>query len=249
MVDRLVIQTNPFYNQGMSQALHLHRLQLVDTHIDQHKIRLKSIQKILAEDALLKSARSKVDESSRNLEETAKQLKKTDEAVEAQNIHIQQEEATLYGGLVKNPKELKDLQDELAALKRHLGVLEDKELEAMVAYDEHQSLLEQAKSHFKSIEDQLARQNADLIAERSQLEKNIERLLSERQAILTTISPDNLNTYDRLRIQRGGNAVVEVIDKSCSACGATLTPAEWQTARSPDKLSFCPSCYRILYAG
>jgi predicted nucleic acid-binding Zn-ribbon protein len=233
----------------MSQALHLHRLQLVDTQIDQLKNRLKAIQKTLAEDSVLRSARAGHEAAVRMLDESLKSLKKSEASVEQQNIHIQQEESSLYGGLVKNPKELKDLQDELASLRRRLAVLEDQELEAMVSVEEKQKQELSAKTLLNEAEELSARKNSDLINERTRIEKNIERLLSERQAILGTIPPDNLIIYDRLRSRGGGNAVIEVIDKSCSACGATLTPAEWQTARSPDKLSFCPSCSRILYAG
>lgn len=233
----------------MSQALHLHRLQLVDTHIDQSKNRLKSIQKTLAEDADLRAARSDYDEATRQLNDAKLSLKKCEESVEKQVIHIQQEESSLYGGLVKNPKELKELQDELASLRKHLSVLEDRELEAMVLLEEMQEMEKQAHTRLLAAEERAASRNSNLLAERTQTEKSIERLQSERQAILTIIPGENLKTYDRLRIQRGGNAVVEVIDKSCSACGATLTPAEWQAARSPDKLSHCPSCNRILYAG
>ena len=113
----------------MSQALHLHRLQLVDTRIDQNKTRLKAIQKTLSEDSTLKTAQAEYNVSTKTLSEASKQLKQSEEDVEKQNIRIQQEEAALYGGLIKNPKELKDLQDELAALRRRLAVLEDNELE------------------------------------------------------------------------------------------------------------------------
>jgi predicted nucleic acid-binding Zn-ribbon protein len=233
----------------MSQALHLHRLQLVDTRIDQNKARLKTIQKTLSEDSLHRTAQLQFDKAKTALAEAGKRLKQCEAEVETQNIHIQQEEASLYGGLVKNPKELKDLQDELSALRRRLAVLEDHELDAMVAVDDRQKEFIQAEAHMTAVEQQVASQHSDLFVERSQLDKYNEKLLSERSAILAIASPDSLKVYERLRIQRGGNAVVEVIDKSCSACGATLTPAEWQAARSPDRLSFCPSCNRILYAG
>ncbi len=39
----------------------------------------------------------------------------------------------LYGGTVSNPRELQAMQDEIAALKRRIGQLEDRELELMEA--------------------------------------------------------------------------------------------------------------------
>lgn len=238
-----------FYNQYMSQALHLHRLQIVDSQVEQCQNRLKVIEVTLAENAALQAARADLAEAQKNYVNAEHNLKHADEEVNHQNIHIQQEEASLYSGLVKNPKELKDLQDELAALKRRLSVLEDQELEAMMQLDDFRSKLKSSEERMARAEAQASEKDAGLFSERTQAQKSIERLLSERTAILTIILPENLKTYERLRSQRKGNAVVEVIDKSCSACGATLTPAEWQAARSPDKLSFCPTCNRILYAG
>ena len=46
---------------------------------------------------------------------------------------VGQAEASLYGGHVQNPKELQDLQKDVASLKRHLETLEERELEAMEA--------------------------------------------------------------------------------------------------------------------
>ena len=77
----------------------------------------------------------------------------------------------------------------------------------------------------------------------------MDRLETERQAVVASISSDTLKLYERLRQQKRGLAVTTAKDASCDTCGATLTAAEWQLARSPGQMSYCPSCGRILYAG
>jgi uncharacterized protein involved in exopolysaccharide biosynthesis len=47
----------------------------------------------------------------------------------------------------------------------------------------------------------------------------------------------------------GGLALATVADESCEACGSSLTPAEIQAAKAPGRITLCPSCGRILYAG
>ena len=46
---------------------------------------------------------------------------KSEDEAQSQQIKIQQAELSLYGGLVRNPKELQDLQADIASLKETLG--------------------------------------------------------------------------------------------------------------------------------
>jgi len=57
-----------------------------------------------------------------------------------------------------------------------------------------------------------------------------------------------LITYESLRQKKKGVAISKVEDQTCSICGATLTPAECQVAKSQNKNIQCPSCGRLLYA-
>src|SRR5512145_881851 len=115
----------------MSAALGLYRLQQVDSQIDQVQSRLKAIRQLLENDAELRLASEQALTAENELKEAERLLKLTEQEVEKQRIKLQQTEASLYGGMVHNPKELQDLQKDVASLKRHLETLEDRELEAM----------------------------------------------------------------------------------------------------------------------
>ena len=162
---------------------------------------------------------------------------------------MEMSEASLYGGKIKIPKELKDLQEEIASIKRHISAIEDQELEAM-------ELVEQAEIFYKDKNIALEKTRADfanakagLLGELTQINKNKEHLTSEREVIITAISQENLEIYNRLRIQKRGLAVTTTIDDACSGCGFSLRPAEMQVARNPLNLAYCASCGRIIYAG
>ena len=94
----------------------------------------------------------------------------------------------------------------------------------------------------------LKEQNRDLTRESEMLRKDLERLNSERQAVITDIANQALGAYEQLRKQKRGLAITTIADDSCEACGTTLTPSQQQNARSTSQLFHCPTCGRILFA-
>jgi predicted nucleic acid-binding Zn-ribbon protein len=232
----------------MSAALGLYRLQQVDSQIDQIQARLKTIQQTLENDAELRGANQRFASAEGGHQDAERALSLSEAEVEKQRIKIEQTEASLYGGKVHNPKELQDLQKDAASLKRHLETLEERQLEAMFAAEKAESELQVAKADLDRVLSNLKEQHKDLAQESETLRKNLERLNSERLAVVTDIASQTLGIYDQLRKQKRGLAITTIADSSCEACGTTLTPSQQQTARSTNQLFHCPTCGRILYA-
>lgn len=233
----------------MNEAFHLSRLQRIDTQLDQISQRMAEISRLLENNENVKSAEARVQAAGKTVDQAGAALKKLEDAVQGVRMKMELSEKALYGGKVRNPKELQDLQAEIASLKRHLATLEDQQLEAMLA-------LEDAESQHQSVSDELAKtvaaftsQSASLVGERSKLKKDEERLQAERGAITAQVPPALIENYDQLRKQKRGVAVALIVEGSCTACGSELPPAEWQAARSPHRITYCSSCGRILYAG
>lgn len=231
----------------MSAALGLYRLQQVDSQIDQIEARLKTIQQTLENDVELRSAIEQLAATETRQAQAERVLKLSESEVEKQRIKIEQTEASLYGGRVQNPKELQDLQKDVASLKRHLETLEERELEAMIAVESAENELRSAKSELVRVQSGLKEQNRDLTVESDTLRKDLERLNSERQAVVKYIAGQTLSVYDQLRQKKRGLAITTIADNSCEACGTTLTPSQQQNARSTSQLFHCPTCGRILY--
>jgi Zn-ribbon protein, possibly nucleic acid-binding len=232
----------------MSAALGLYRLQQVDSQIDQIQVRLKAIQQTIENDVVLRAANEHFTTADDKHRDAERALKVSESEVEKQQIKIQQTEASLYGGKVHNPKELQDLQKDIVSLKRHLETLEERQLEAMLAVEDNEKDLQSAKIDLGRVQANLKEQNKDLTKESEMLRKDLERLNSERQAVVTDIASQALSVYDQLRKQKRGIAITTVTDNSCEACGTTLTPSQQQTARSTSQLFHCPTCGRILFA-
>lgn len=232
----------------MSAALGLYRLQQVDSQIDQIQARLRTIQQTLENDAELLAARDQLATAESNHQDAERALKVSEAEVEKQRRKIEQAESSLYGGKVHNPKELQDLQMDVASLKRHLQTLEERELDAMLLMEETEKALQAAKAHLERVQAGVSEQNRNLANESETLRRDLERLGSERLAVVTDIAGQALNVYDQLRKQKRGLAIATIADSSCEACGTTLTASQQQNARSTSQLFHCPTCGRILYA-
>ena len=233
----------------MTSVLMLYRLQKIDSQLDQVKNRIAEIDRLLNEDSALRAARQTLSDAEQQQAKARQTLKQAENQVEAQQLKIEESEASLYGGRIHNPKELQDLQNDVASLKKYLLVLENQQLEAMLALEEADTGVEDKRADLKTVEGQHGNEHAAHLGSRNTLQRDIERLDAERKALTPSISLDEIKLYDRLRQQKRGIAVAAAADSACEACGTTLTPAEWQNARNPSKISFCPTCGRILYAG
>lgn len=233
----------------MSQSFTLFRLQQVDSQLDQAHGRLKEIERLLVEDEEIRKADQEVLDSESRLANAARILQNAEREVRELRIKIEQAETALYGGKIRNPKELQELQNESAALKRYLAVLEDRQLEAMIAHEDAQKEYEQARKTQAAAHSRGELRMASLKNEKQELLKDVTRLEGERSAIITGIPESNVSLYEQLRKQRGGLAVARVVDRTCSACGSTLSSALLNSAQLPNQITRCATCSRILYAG
>jgi predicted nucleic acid-binding Zn-ribbon protein len=232
----------------MSAALSLYRLQQVDSQIDHAQSRLKVIRQTLENDAELRAASTESEAAENKLKEAERLLKQSEQEVEKQRLKLQQTEASLYGGLVHNPKELQDLQKDVVSLKRHLETLEEREFQIMETVESAEKQFENTKASLALVKASRGDQFQALTDESEIINKDLERLSAERSAVISNLAAQALRDYEQLRQQRRGIAVATISDSACAACGTTLTQSQQQSARSTSQLFHCPSCGRILYA-
>jgi len=233
----------------MSAALGLYRLQQIDLAIAQARNRLDAIQAILSNDQELLEAVGRAETAAAERQSAESELAQLEGEAGTVRIKIEQAEASLYGGAVHNPKELQDLQMDVAALKRRQSALEDRQLEAMLATEAVVLAEEQAAAALDQVRSQRGQQQVDLAGEQSALSRELERLSAERNAAEGSLSADQRMMYETLREEKRGVAVAELSENACAACGTTLTPAQLQNVRISPQLVACPTCGRVLYAG
>jgi predicted nucleic acid-binding Zn-ribbon protein len=233
----------------MSQSFKLFRLQQIDSIIDKGQTRLAEIDRMLADDLEIRLSKQKYEQSQRTIFEAEKKLRVAEENVREQRLKIERSQAALYGGKISNPKELQDLQHESEFLKKYLVTLEDTQLDAMLELDEAESVSKQVNQELKETEQNVAEQKQLLTKEKSVLIRDLQVNESERAATASTIDSRAITLYETLREQKNGRAVAQVVEKSCAACGSTLTASTFSSAQMPNKITRCDACGRILYAG
>jgi len=233
----------------MSIPFKLYRIQHIDSQRDKLLNRCDEIDSILANDDELIIAMKREEETKAEQEKATRNLSTAEYQVSQQHIKIENSESSLYSGKIRNPKELQDLQKEIASSKKYLSVLEDKLLEAMFISDEANEqyriakiILEKEKARFQNTGRVLAEEKDELMVEIALLDQ-------EKQAAANGVQTSHLQLYEMLRQQRRGVAVSKVENKSCSACGSILSASLLQAASLPSQISRCETCGRILYSG
>src|SRR4030042_4224991 len=160
----------------MITAAYLFSLQETDLAIDGTVARLPEIEAQLGETEELIDARQRADqwrEQLRPLEEKQKGWDWEAEEVRGKAAAI---ENKLYGGSVRNPKELEDYQADLTSLRGRLSRREDALLEAMLELDDAEAGLKQAEAALAEVEESWKAQQASLQEARAKLEGEIEGL-------------------------------------------------------------------------
>jgi predicted nucleic acid-binding Zn-ribbon protein len=233
----------------MSDTFKLFRLQTADLALQKVANRLAEIDAVLAQDQAVQQAQARCLEAEDALAAQRKALHRLE--AEAAELRVKQElnHAALYGGRVRNPKELQDLQAEAGVLARHQSGLDDRQLEAMLALEVGEADLNAARASLVQAQSEAASRNALLRGEANGLQRDLARLAGERDAVRAALEAGDLAIYDALKLRRRGVAVARVERGTCTACGTTLSASKLHETRSPDQLTRCDGCGRILYGG
>ncbi|HSP54150.1 MAG TPA: C4-type zinc ribbon domain-containing protein, partial [Dehalococcoidia bacterium] len=155
-------------------------------------------------------------------------------------------EAKLYGGTVRNPKELSDLDTDVRSLKREASRREDILLALMEEAKAAEAEARSAEVELSGIESAWQANRAHLLEEKAQLEPEVERLDAQRASQASGIDRGQLSLYEILRERRGGTAVAKVERGMCQGCRITLPMSALQKIRTGLGVVQCVSCERIL---
>lgn len=231
----------------MNETFNLYRLQILDTRRHEIKTRIAEIDAIMARDKAVKAAMDARDAAQASLKQAESVVKDIRDQAAQKKLKLELNQANLFGGKVRVPKELQDLQAESDALNRTIAKLEDEQFGAMVEVENQEAALMYAETQLQAAINAKASENSLLLGERGQLESELPRIEVQRSAVKTTLDDKAFEEYKTLYKNKARRAVAEVVDGCCGVCGVELTPAEKQMARSPSVVLKCHTCGRILY--
>jgi predicted nucleic acid-binding Zn-ribbon protein len=231
----------------MSRTLRLYQLQQVETEAEGVSRRLKEIDATLGESAELRRARKMVVDTEKGLAQNRAAMQDLDLEVTGLNQKIEANEQRLYSGRVTNPKELANLQDELASLKRWREKKEEDLLEAMVDTEESEAALVDAQAILGQVTETWRAAQGDLGEEQARLHDLLKEQGEQRETLISEIGEEDVTTYQRLRGRKAGRAVAAVKNGICQGCRMSPPSSQVQHARSGKELVFCNNCGRILH--
>jgi predicted nucleic acid-binding Zn-ribbon protein len=171
-----------------------------------------------------------------------------EQQIEASRTRRAMLEKRLFGGQVAAARELQAMSEEVKHLARHIGELEDRELEVMEALEPVDGELQAADVERDALEADAARLRAAIAAAEVALDAEIAEEMRVRSAAAEGISDDLLGRYERLRARLGGTGAARLVGGSCSGCHLALPAMELDRIRKapPDAVITCDQCGRIL---
>ena len=233
----------------MSVVRQLYQLQLVDSEWEEISQRLAAIEQSLGDDQDVLRAKDAVGETEGSLSGLRKQLRALELEVSGLNDKLRKNQERLYGGKVRNPKELSSLQEEAAGLRRRRSELEDEELTLMIGIEEEEAELAERQARLRQIESGWRAEQELLATEKADLEIRLADLEDQRSTIRARLGPGDLSNYDDLRQQYGGIAVVVLRRGICQTCGVDVPTSVARAVERGEGMHYCPVCGRLLVAG
>jgi len=230
----------------MTTAPDVLALQETDQALDRARARLTDVEGQMGESEELIAARHVVAEKQEVLTQLRSRLHDAEWSVDDARGKATEVEGKLYGGTIRNPKELSDLNTEFALLKAQVAKREDTLLGLLVEIEEGEALLDNAQSSLAERDAIWQRDQASFLEEKARLEPEIADLDARRQDQLKTVDASSLRLYQLLRERHRGQAVAGVERGMCQGCRIALPISLLQKARSGVGLVQCVSCERIL---
>lgn len=232
----------------VKQTTALYHLQQLDDKLAATNKRLSEIADLLDQNMAVRAARSSLEQAEQDYHhwqtcQKALELERAQLKGEAEQV-----EQRLYSGNIHNPRELTDLQDKLAELRRRHAEREEPLLEAMFALEEGEKSVQTAKDSLEQVLAEQAETLGALRDEQAELTTQHDSLETDIKKARAAINAPHLSLYDDLHTRLRGKAVTQVNGDECGVCGVQLTSHLAQQVRRGEVLT-CPTCQRILHIG
>lgn len=205
---------------------------------------LEEYERIEARDAGLRDELVALEAAESDLR---REQAKAEADVDQVRSRVERDRTRLDAGQVSSPRELENLQSEIASLIRRQSDLEEIVLDVM----ERQEAAELRRNTLTQEEGALARQRDEVAARRDvalgEISEQEEKAGSLRASVAADVPGDLLDLYGKLRAQHGVGAAA-LRRGRCEGCHLSLNTVELARLRAapPDEVLRCDECRRIL---
>lgn len=231
----------------MEEAKLLRELQQLDLDLDGASDKLLRIEAGLDDDTILNEAEIGLKEEQDRV--SAQQKEQRDLEWETDDIRSRLKilKDKLYGGTIKNSKELASLEKEVTHITAEAEQKEDRLLELMSQLDQARQHVGDREGETRELQQHLSTKRQEMLAEKAYLEKNVVEIREKRESLARTVDGNVLKLYEILRVNKKGKVVASVEQGRCQGCRITLPVSKLQDVRMQRGLVQCDHCERILY--
>lgn len=231
--------------------LRLLDLQALDTALDQlrHRRRtLPELTEITRLDALVDGLRDGIVAAETELSDLQREQDRFEREIDQVRTRKARDEERLGSGAIGNPKQLQDMEHEVATLSRRQSDLEDGELEVMEKVEQVQARLGQlTAARDQHLADRAVAEERREAAF-ADIDDEVARKTVERAAMAETFPADLLALYERIREKTGGTGAAPIGHGRCGGCRLELMNNEKADVRaaSVDDVLRHDECGRIM---
>lgn len=238
-------------NAAPEVQLRLLDLQALDSALDRLAHRRETLPETVRVgeiSAALRAAQDGLVTAEAEDADLGREQRKVEADVDLVRTRMERDRSRLDAGQVSSPRELENLQSELASLARRQSDLEDQVLEVMERRESVAARIsterEQADRLSEELRDTETRRDALL----SEIEAEATAAAQQRKELVATLPGDLVALYERIRTGQGGVGAAALRQGRCQGCHLQLNTYELQELRgaAPDQVLRCDECRRIL---
>jgi uncharacterized protein len=232
----------------MSRINALFRLQEIDSQIDNQNTIISRAEAQIADSSAVTEAKTHLEAADTALKTTRTKQRDNEYESEKAKKHAEDLEKKLYGNLIKGAKEIENAQREIENFKKRHKELDDEGIELMLSVEAAEDELKKARAKLTQVETEKKESDAKQHELKATAETELQKLNGLRTQALKAIMPPDVPVYEKLRNQKQGVAVAEILNaKICGKCRVEIPSSLRNNAKSGMQIVNCQNCGRILY--
>ena len=225
-------------------------LQTLDTSLTQLAHKEKTLSVIQALEILTishNSTRDLIIAAETEKADIKHELSKSEIDVEQVVTRIEKDEKRMASGTA-SPKELEQMQHELASLNKRRSELEEIELEVMVRVDGIDDRIKSLSVERDQFKLKMAELDAQKTKELTDIAEAVSSANGKRADIAAKISAEVVELYEKIKKTGDGIGAARLIEGKCDGCHLSINAVELSKIKetAADEIVRCEECRRIL---
>jgi predicted nucleic acid-binding Zn-ribbon protein len=225
----------------------LYQVQRLDGELARRKAALAGLDTGAELEAEIASGEAALAELQRRHHESERQAREVELETRTLEEKRDRYDAQLNSGAVRNPRQLEDLQKEVAMLRREISKLDDRMLSLMDAMEGEHAETETREADLAGKRDRLTAVLATHESESARLHSEMAALQQERDQTAAQVDANLLRRYEQIRARGGNVGIVKVTGDVCPGCHLTLASELLKVLRTGRTGLTCDNCGRLLY--